>query len=213
MGCLGMAPAPQGVSELNSPSCVPLNKGGLPGLLWTRSERHPTPTAVVPLCCCVVSPLLSVPCPQQGQAQTWHHPPGEATPVWGEMGADASAEEEERWVGSGTVQRCRSFTGLVRQRRGKYFQLLLRCSVHLLLHSWLAKWLQEQSRPRWVAEADQKQRVLGALGRAGVGRELVLIDPRLILKVRKRKINFGGLGGGVSFNHLQVMQGWEIAER
>lgn len=56
-----------------------------------------------------------VPSPQQGQAQTWHRPPGEATLVWGEMGADASAEELEglgagpysgaaaSWVSSGST--------------------------------------------------------------------------------------------------------------
>lgn len=109
------------------------------------------------------------------------------------MEGDTSTEEEEGGVGSGAVQWCRRFTGLVQQRRGKCFQLLLRCSIHLFLCSCLAKWLQEQSWPRWVAEADEKQRVLQALGQAR-GRELVLINSRLVLKVRKRKINFGVLG-------------------
>lgn len=69
--------------------------------------------------------------------------------------------------------------------------MLLRCSIYLLLHSWLAKWLQQQNWPHWAAEADQKQQLLGALEQGG----LVLIDSRLVLKVRKGKINFVGLLG------------------
>lgn len=117
----------------------------------------------------------------------------------GRWGRTRPLRRRKEGLGAGPYSGAAAFMGLVRQHRGKCFQLLLRCSVHLLLHSWLAKWLQEQSRPRWAAEADQKQRVLGALGRAGAGRELVLIDPRLILKVRKRKINFGGRRGGCFF--------------
>lgn len=75
---------------------------------------------------------------------------------------------------------------LGQQHRGKCCELLLRCSDHLLLCSWLAKWLQKQSWPCQAAEVDQKQRVLGALGQV-VGKELVLIDSRLLLKVRKEK--------------------------
>lgn len=47
----------------------------------------------------------------------------------------------------------------------------------------------------------------------GRARESLLTVSRLVLKIRKKKINFGGLGGGISFKQLQVMQGRGIVER